>query len=163
MNNVDVEYVLNECQSDLNLAHSLVMSLGAASNIVQYVTKYSLIKACGTIEISYKAIIADYCEWRSKKQIKQFISKRVRDNSSNPSFSNICKTLKEFDENWNNDFKDALEVRPDKTVLLDSLQSLVDARNEFAHGGNPTLTIQSVLDYYKHSRTIIEILDSIIN
>lgn len=162
MFNTDVENILNECQRDLDLAQSIINSLGITSNIVQYVTKYSLIKACSTIEISYKSIIADYCEWRSKKQVKKFISRRIRDSSSNPSYDNICKTLNEFDSVWANTFKNNLDLNPSKSTLLSSLQSLVASRNEFAHGGNPTLSIQSIIDYYKNSREIIEVLDSVI-
>lgn len=42
---------------------------------------------------------------------------------------------------------------------MTALQSLVDARNDFAHGGNPSASIGDVIIYYQHSRTVIEKMD----
>lgn len=78
----------------------------------------------------------------------------------NPSYSNICKLLKDFDEDWLTEFKTSINNSSDKTTWMTSLQSLVDARNDFAHGGNPSASIGDVIIYYQHSRAVIEALDS---
>lgn len=76
---------------------------------------------------------------------------------------NICKLLHDFDEDWKKDFKAQLDLEPNKANLLTSLQSLVDARNEFAHGGCPTATINDVVIYFDHAKRIIEIMDSVVS
>lgn len=162
MNNNDVLLVLDECQADLDKVMGIIDSLGQTSNIVPYLTKYAIIKACGTIEVAWKGIIADHCSKRSKKQVKTFIDFKVRDSSRNPSYSNICALLQEFDGDWKESFKQTLDAHSDKSEALTSLSSLVDARNDFAHGGNPTLTIHDVIKYYRYSRIVIEIVDSIV-
>ena len=97
-----------------------------------------------------------------KKQLKTFVAAKVRESPANPSYSKICQILAEFDITWKDNFKNMMSTLPNKSALLTSLQSLVDARNDFAHGGNPTITISNVISYFQDSRTIIEIVDRII-
>jgi hypothetical protein len=160
MNNAEVENSLNDCFAELSHVRTLVDGLGIANNIALYLTRYAIIRACGTIEQAFKSILCDYCLRRSKKQVKRFLDRRVRESSSNPSYSNICKLAFDFDVDWQAQFKTAINASPDKTVLMTSLTSLVDARNQFAHGGSPSASIADVLVYFGHSRTVIEVLDS---
>lgn len=163
MRNVEVLAILDTCQDDLDRINAIIQHIGSSDSIVPYLTKYSLIKACGTIEIAYKAIIADYCSKYSKKQVKTFLTNKVRESSSNPSYSNICGILADFDDDWKSDFKEQIKNNPNFTRLQTSLKSLVDARNDFAHGGNPSVSFFDVVNYYKDSRKIIETLDDIVS
>jgi RiboL-PSP-HEPN len=140
--------------------HFRAESGSSPHSINPFLTKYALIRACGAIEQSFKTVVADFCAKRSKKQLKRFLELRVRDSSMNPSFGNIIKLLKDFDESWAVTLKASLAASPDKETFMLSLQSLVDARNDFSHGGNPSTTIGDVLTYFSHSRVIIELLDS---
>lgn len=162
MNNGVVQNDLDEGAQELDHLETLIVSLGPGSAITPYLTKYAIIKACGSIEQAYKTLIADYCAHRSKKQVKRFIRVRVRDASSNPSYSNMCKHLRDFDEDWQLTFKSRVGGDGDKTQLLTSLQSLVDARNDFAHGGNPAASIGDIRDYFEHSRRLVEYMDSVV-
>jgi hypothetical protein len=81
----------------------------------------------------------------------------------NPSKENICKILKQFDPNWNNQFKVLLAADPDSGRLESSLRSLNDARNAFAHGSNPGVSFNSALGYFNDARKIIGFLDFVIN
>jgi len=159
MTNKEVEKLLDDCSSELSQVKTLIDGLGVASSIAPYLTKYSVIRACGSIEQAFKSIICDFCSRRSKKQLKRYLGRRVRDSSMNPSFSNICGLLKDFDEGWLAQFKASVNSSPEKDVWMTSLQSLVDARNDFAHGGNPSASIGDVTTYYQRSRAIIEVLD----
>lgn len=163
MNNLNVQQVLDDCSTELSHVKSLVDGLGITSSIVPYLTKYALIKASGSIEQAFKTVIADFCSRRSKKQVKRFLRKRIREGSANPSYDNMCGFLDSFDKNWQVDFKAKVGSEPNKAVLLNSLQSLVDARNEFAHGGSPKASISDILDYFDHARRLIEIMDDIVS
>jgi hypothetical protein len=160
MNNVEAQRLLDDCSNELSQVKTLIDGLGVTSNIAPYLTKYSIIRACGAIEQAFKSIICDFCSIRSKKQVKRFLEQRVRDSSINPSYSNICKLLKDFDDSWLTQFKTSINSSPDKDARMTSLQSLVDARNDFAHGGNPSSSIGDVIIYYQHSRAVIETMDS---
>jgi len=71
--------------------------------------------------------------------------------------------LKDFDVDWNTAFKSGIKAKPNQMTLQTSLQSLVDARNEFAHGGNPNLSIGDVIRYFQDAREIMVVLDSVVN
>lgn len=163
MNNAEVLRLLDDCRDELDRVELIINGLGPASNIVPYLNKYAVIKACGIVEVAYKSIMADYCDRRSKPQVKSFLKKHVRDSSKNPNYSNICTLLKEFDVNWNSEFRNRVNVHPDRTRITTSIESLVDARNEFAHGGNPTLTVSDVISYFSDFRVVIEIIDDIVS
>lgn len=158
-----MEELLDECQQDLRRVEVIIVSLGGSSNIVPYLNNYAIIKACGTIEVAFKRIITDYCSKRSKKQVKKFLTRKVRDNSMNPSYDTICRTLGDFDRDWKSKFKDDVNAHAEKDVILTSIKSLVDARNSFAHGGHPGLSINDTISYYLKFREAIELLDTTVS
>lgn len=162
MQNKNAQQYIHACQEDLKKVEVIVNDLGPFSNVVPYLTKYSIVKACGTIENSYKTIIADFGEHQQTSQVKKFITAKVRSSSSNPNLENICRTLKDFDDLWYSSFKSKLKDYPDSARLKSSLHSLVAARNDFAHGGNPTISFGDIYRYFIDSVAIIEILDGIV-
>ena len=163
MNNAEVESVLNDCYDDLQRVKAIIDSLGGSSNIVPYLNNYAIIKACGIMEVAFKTIIADYCSKRSKKQVQEYLTRKVRDNSMNPSYENICRTLGDFDSDWKKQFKDDVNTHTQKDIILTSMKSLVAARNSFAHGGNPGLSINDTITYFTNFRVAIELLDTIVS
>ncbi len=162
MNNLDVQQFLTDCDTELGHIETLINTLGGTNLIVPYLNKYSVIRACGTIEISFKTVIADYCSKRSKPQVKTFLNKKVRENSANPTYDKIIQILNDFDNNWVNNFKTQLQALPNYQIIQSSIQSLVDARNDFAHGGNPTVTFTDIKSYFSEAKVLIATLDSII-
>ncbi len=162
MNNKDVQALLADCDADLTKVSAVYNVFGATNAIAPFLTKYALIRACGTIEVAFKMIVADFGAKRSKAQIKQFLTMTVRNNSRNPTYSNICSLLGYFDEGWRKQFKVRVDARGDKAAVLLALQSLVDSRNEFAHGGSPTITLNDVLTYFAQTRQIMEDLDAVV-
>jgi hypothetical protein len=162
MNNLDVQSLLSDCDNELAHIDALISTHGGTSLIVPYLNKYSVIRSCGTIEISFKTLIADYCSKRSKQQVKNFLNKKVRENSANPSYSRILQVLSDFDDSWVTNFKTQMQALANYRSIQSSIQSLVDARNEFAHGGNPTITFTDLRNYFNESKLMIITLDSVI-
>lgn len=162
MNNTDVDVLLCQCRQELDHVQSCITALGITSPVAPYLTKYAVIKACGIIEVSFKSLIADFCSKRSKKQIKRFINKRILRGSANPSHENIVKFLDQFDEEWKRTFLSNLNTDPDKSHMLSSLNSLVAARNDFAHGGNPTVSMSDVIRHFDYARKVVEHIDLIV-
>lgn len=153
---------LTICDTVLADIQSIVTRIGATNPVSAYLTMYAVIRACGCIEAVFKAEIADFCDNGSKVQVKRFISKRIREGSANPSINNILRFLKEFDTTWHSTFSANLNAELNAVQLRTSLQSLVDARNEFAHGGSPTVSLADVILYFTHAKRIIEIIDAAI-
>lgn len=162
MNNSAVQKMLDDCTFELSQLEALVVDVGPTSSIVPYLTKYAIVRSCGTIEQSFKTIVADHCCKKSTAQVKEFLRVRVRESSSNPSWDNICTLLKQFDLTWSTGFKGKVAADVDSAQLKESLKSLVGARNDFAHGGNPSTTIGDVKDYFSHASRIIMYLDTVV-
>jgi len=126
---------------------------------VQYLTMYSLIKSCGTVEFIFKSIIADYFRNIPAVQIQNYLDLTVRDASTSPKYGNICNLLNKFDDQWNTNFKAAINSHADKNRLINSIDSLVTNRHEFAHGKNPNVSFASIKSYFEDSVIVLKILD----
>jgi RiboL-PSP-HEPN len=162
MRNKVVESILNLCQNELEGIRALVIGLGNGANPTPYIKKYALIRATGSIESAFKQTIADKVDMDSHVQVKNFIKRKIRDSSSNPKLGIIETMLTEFDDRWRNRF-DELMALDDKPKLKGSLTALVDARNEFAHGGNPDLDIEVTINHFRNGVRVIEILDAVVH
>lgn len=161
MNNQTALASLNDCSAEIVKLQQIIDVFGQAHTIVPFLTNYAIIKCCGTIENCFKIIISDFHN-SLPPQAKNYIENTFLYSSMNPSKDNICKSLKKFDEQWNIDFKDKLNLEVDKNRIESSLNSLNEARNAFAHGGNPAVSFASVVTYFVDSKKIIEILDDVV-
>lgn len=164
MNNTEVLQMLDDCEDELKNIQQSINELGYANIILAYLTRYAVIKACSTIERAFKIIIADYCSQNATQQVKTYLDKRVRASSTTPTYRNINALLSQFDSNWNEEFKNRIKNHSQKDMFLNSIQSLVDARNSIAHGSNnyPAPTISDTITYYTNFRIVMDILDDVV-
>lgn len=159
MNNLDIQTLVDECDDDFKRIEALIFVLTSINPAVPYLTKYAIIKACGTFEQAFKLIISDFSCLGQSAQIKNFIDSSFRESSINPSLDNIHKSLKKFDGQWNTNFKNFLDTDTDISRIKSSISSLNNARNQFAHGGNPLVTFNDVKDYFDDAKKIIVYLE----
>ncbi|PIE53635.1 hypothetical protein CSA37_00270 [Candidatus Fermentibacteria bacterium] len=162
MNNQGVNDILNSCFEELRNIQSLLDGIGEKAKPTPYVKKYAVIRATGAIETGFKKIIADKVDEDSHEQVKNFIRKKIRESSSNPKLGVIENMLVEFDDRWRAKFDELLAL-DDKPQLKGSLSKLVSARNDFAHGGNPDVSIENTINYFSDGRKVLEILDAVVN
>lgn len=160
MNNLNALQAINDCKDELRKINTQITTLGSTHSISGFLTKYSLIRICGTLELSYKTIIADFYE-NSAPHLGNFIGFHLRDASMNAKYDNICQALSRFDENRLQRFKSQVNVLNNKDKALRSLSELNTARNEFAHGNSPMITFNDLLDKFNESIRILEELDSV--
>jgi hypothetical protein len=162
MNNKNAKKILDDCRTELNGISALLTGLGDGANPTPYIKKYAVIRATGSIETAFKQAIADKIDKDSHVQVKNFIKRKVRDSSCNPKLGIIENMLSEFDDRWRARFDEQLAL-DDKPRLKGALTALVDARNEFAHGGSPNLPIETTLIYFNDAVRVIEILDAVVH
>ncbi|WP_447868189.1 HEPN domain-containing protein [Rahnella aceris] len=162
INNSNARTSIETCWSELEKIGHLLEGFGAMANPTSYLTRYSIIKACGTIEYSFKTIICDHQYSSHSLQVQNFINEKFRNSSMNPSFENILSGLKWFDPEWKASFKERFRLHENRSRLQDSLKSLNTARNTFAHGNNPTASFANIRDYFCDSVVILEIMESVI-
>jgi hypothetical protein len=162
MTNVEVNRLLSDCLTELESISMLLNGIGEDAKPTPYIKKYAVIRATGSIETAFKQIIADKIDEDSHVQVKNFIKRKVRDSSCNPKLGMIENMLTEFDDRWRSKF-DELMALDDKPKLKGALTNLVDARNDFAHGGNPDMNIDDTIRYFKDGVRVLEILDSVVH
>lgn len=162
MDNKEIEKEIRKCKTELKNISNIKKVVGSSSLIMGFLTKYALIKACGTIEYAFKSIISDFAQ-EEKEELQTYLSNKIRNNSQNPTYQNMLNTLNDFSESWKNDLKTTIDSLPDKSKILLSLESLNNARNEFAHGGDPSTTFDDVKNYFFSSCVILEKIDEIIS
>lgn len=161
MNNINAQISIDDCISELQRIYHLIEGLGTTP-VVPFLTNYSIIKACGTIELSFKTIISDLHVHHSP-QIKNYVESTIRKNPMNPSRDKICELLKKFDDEWNRKFKEKLKGHEHSTRLISSIDSLNNARNSFAHGRTPSSSFENIKKYFEDCVIIIEMLDEVVN
>ncbi len=162
MNNVAVKKILDDCLLELESIAALLIGIGDGAKPTPYIKKYAVIRATGSIEIAFKQIIADKIDRDSHVQVKNFIKRKIRDSSCNPKLGMIESMLTEFDDRWRARFDEQMAL-DDKPRLKGALTHLVDARNEFAHGGNPDMEIDTTISYYKDGVKVLGILDGVVH
>lgn len=162
MNNENALASIYVCQAELQRIFHLIEGLGHMSPVVPFLTNYSIVRACGTVEYCFKTIISDLHAGHST-QVQNYVDNTIRNSSMNPSRENICKTLKRFDEEWNTNFKNKLNAHEHSARIKSSIDSLNTARNSFAHGETPSSSFENIKNYFEDSIIILKLLDEVVN
>lgn len=162
MNNKNVLALLNECNDELSTITALLTGLGDGAKPAPYIKKYAVIRATGSIEASFKQIIADRVDRDSHTQLKNFVARKIRNSSNNPKLEVIQGMLSEFDDRWRARFDEKMALA-DQPTLKGALTELVKARNSFAHGGASELPIEKTVECFQLGRRVLEILDETVH
>jgi hypothetical protein len=163
MNNTSVQTFLLDCWQDIESIRKEIKSLTATDRKISYFTQYVLIRSCGTIELCYKTIFADFAFKTSCPRTRSFLEHKILRSSSNPSLHNIENLLGQFDDKWKKDFSNCINLHLDKSRLTGSLSSLNKLRNNFAHGQNITASFEDIRIYFADAWRIIRMLDIIVH
>lgn len=161
MNNATVRNLLEDCTAELERIKALIVGLQGGA-VPDYIQRYAVIRATGSIETGFKTIIADKVDEASHVQVKNFIKKKIRDSSCNPKLGMIENMLGEFDLRWQSKFDELLAFE-DKPGLKGALTELVNARNDFAHGGTSTMCIEEIINFFASGVKVLSILDAVVN
>lgn len=149
--------LINDCKTELDDIKSYIMPKPLDS-MVKYLVAYSVIKTCGTIEIVYKDIIYSHLIKNANNEAISYFSKNIKDSSSNPKTSKISSLLEQINPVWKDSFESQLKNSTDKGHL----NSLVELRNQLAHGNSITSSIDDVIRYFDGGCNVLNILDSIV-
>ena len=83
----------------------------------------------------------------------------VRLISSSVWIYSMLNMLQNISSEWKKKFDEEVKNSGKK----DKINSLVQLRNDFAHGDNITVSIDTVITYYEAARDILHILDSVVS
>jgi len=162
MENKFAEEVMLTCSQELQDISVLLSHPSSTQPASDYIKKYAVIRASGSIESAFKRIIADKVEIGCHEQIKNFIHRKIRSASYNSKLGTIENLLVDFDTRWKAKFAEKISLE-NKIVLAESLSNLVTERNSFAHGGSSELSIDLTIKYFNDGFKVIKILDETVH
>lgn len=124
----------------------------------KYLVSYAVVKASGSIEVVFKKMVFDFLSQNVREETGQYLEKMILDSSCNPNTGNMSNMLQNISGLKRNIFDQQVKESEKK----DKLNSLVQLRNDFAHGDNVNISINTVITYYDAGISILNILDNII-
>ncbi|MGN0131460.1 MAG: HEPN domain-containing protein [Lachnospiraceae bacterium] len=149
--NGNYRQTLRDCEVELNSIQQWIDSNRLDSN-VRFLTSYSVIKACGTVEYVFKQIVYDYLSSGANEEAKTYLNKSIIEASFNPSTGQMYRILEKINSDWRVGFENLIKG----SSQMGQLNSLVKLRNSFAHGSAITASINDVKSYYNAGIWILE-------
>ena len=149
--NGDYRQTLRDCEVELNSIQQWIHSNRLDSN-VRFLTSYSVINACGTVEYVFKQIVYDYLSSGANEEAKTYLNKSIIEASFNPSTGQMYRILEKINSDWRVGFENLIKG----SSQMGQLNSLVKLRNSFAHGSAITASINDVKNYYNAGIWILE-------
>ena len=149
--NGNYRQTLRDCEVELNSIQQWIHSNRLDSN-VRFLTSYSVIKACGTVEYIFKQIVYDYLSSGANEEAKTYLNKSIIEASFNPSTGQMYRILEKINSDWRVGFENLIKG----SSQMGQLNSLVKLRNSFAHGSAITASINDVKNYYNAGIWILE-------
>ena len=149
--NGDYRQTVRDCEVELNSIQQWIHSNRLDSN-VRFLTSYSVIKACGTVEYVFKQIVYDYLSSGANEEAKTYLNKSIIEASFNPSTGQMYRILEKINSDWRVGFENLIKG----SSQMGQLNSLVKLRNSFAHGSAITASINDVKNYYNAGIWILE-------
>lgn len=149
--------MIADTQEELKSIRKWINAGNQFDSKTRYLVAYSVIKASGTVEVIFKNIIYNYLIIGANEKTKGYLEKAIIDSSCNPNTGNMSNMLQNISSEWKTSFDQQVKQSGEK----DKLNSLVQLRNDFAHGDSISVSIDTVINYFDSGVIILNILDSV--
>lgn len=149
--------MITDTQEELKSIRKWINAGNQFDSKTRYLVSYSVIKASGTVEVIFKNIIYNYLVTGANEKTKGYLEKAIIDSSCNPNTGNMSNMLQNISSEWKSSFDQQVKQSGEK----DKLNSLVQLRNDFAHGDSISVSIDTVINYFDSGVKILNILDSV--
>ena len=161
MRNKEIGQLINRCKGELEVVKKYIKAKPLAV-LTRHLTLYALIEAYGTTELSIKTLFFAALSKSGTTQLQNYLNENIKNHPFDIRYDNICKFLKKYiDDDWKIKFKRRIDAKSDSARIKSSLKTLHDTRNEFAHGGNPTISFNEIRECFNDSIKLIRTLDVI--
>ena len=154
--NDEINKIIDDCKSDLDKIEKWIQNNPLDTN-TKYLVDYSIIRACGTIEVIFKRIVFDFLSKPAREETRYYLGKQIIESSCNPNTGNMLRMLEQIDTERRNKFDELIKGSNDKG----SLTSLVNLRNTIAHGKTWNASINYVKKYFDAGLRILNNLESL--
>ena len=149
--------MIEDTKGELNSIREWINDQNQFDSKTRYLISYAVVKASGTVEVIFKNIIYNYLIIGANEKTKWYLEKVIIDSSCNPGTGNMSSMLQNISSEWKTLFDEQVKQSGEK----DKLNSLVQLRNDFAHGDSISVSIDTVIRYFDSAVKILNILDNI--
>lgn len=140
-------------QQKLDDLFSKISLINNDAELQSHWARYLCILSYGYIEASVHIIITDYCEEKSNHHIASYVKSEIK-RFQNLNMGKTLDLLAKFNPLWASNIENRVDAE-----LKDSIDSIVNLRNQIAHGANVSTTYISIKIYYQNAIKVIKIID----
>jgi len=123
--------------------------------LVAHWSRYLCVLVCGFIEIAVFEIYNEFARNKSHGFIANYVQRQLS-KFQNPKMEKIVSLAGSFNGLWRDKLKEATDGE-----LKDAVDSIVNNRNNIAHGRNSDITFGRMEEYYKKAVKVIDILENL--
>lgn len=125
------------------------------AEIQSHWSRYLCVLVSGFLENSVELCLSEYTRRGTNVAVSNFVSTKLR-SFQNPKMGAILELFGSFNPAW----RAQLEVAT-QGQLSDSVNSIVGNRHKIAHGESVSLSLCSLVAYYKDAITVVDLLQNI--
>ena len=149
--------MIADTRGELDSIHKWINDGNQFDSKTRYLISYAVVKASGTVEVIFKNMIYNFLIVGANEKAKGYLEKAIIDSSCNPNTGNMSNIL----QNISSELKALFDQQVKESGEKDKLNSLVQLRNDFAHGASISVSIDTVIKYFDSAVNILEILDNV--
>jgi hypothetical protein len=121
------------------------------------IARFLCVLSSGLMEQALIMILTEYAQKRCHADVSRYVSaslSRIR----NAKFEDVLIVLRHFSPDWREHFekKTAPEIK-------DAIDSIVNNRNQIAHGAQTGISLVTFMEYYKRLKAFIVELDAFVS
>lgn len=122
-----------------------------------HIAKYLTVLISGVYEDIIKTLLKESIQKESlTTETRNFIFKQIDIIFRNPTHKNINNLFNRFNKEWLKSLKEKISGQN-----WEALNSIVNNKNNIAHGNSSEITFQDILEFYKSSKIIMTQLDDL--
>lgn len=149
--------MLMDTKEELNSIRKWINAGNQFDSKTRYLISYSVVRASGTVEVIFKNIVYNSLAVGANEKAKEYLANAIIESSCNPNTGNMSNMLQSISSEWKKEFDQKVKQSGEK----DKLNSLVQLRNDFAHGDAISVSIDTVIKYFDSAVEILNILDGV--
>jgi hypothetical protein len=146
---------MRELQNQRNKLENLfreVRLLQGQPELQAHFARYLCVLVSGFLENAIVAIYTTYARNKAAPFIANYVETQL-ERFQNPSMEKILQVSESFNPKWRSEIENNLPAE-----VKDSINSIVNIRNQIAHGGSTGITYITIKNYYDNVLKLIEFL-----
>ena len=144
---------------ELNRLRNLISRTNLATEDIElqgHWGQYLCVRAAGFVESGLQAIYSDYAWSSSSVQVARYVNSRL-EAIYNPNAQRFMDVAGSFSPTWREELQEYLQR--DDGLRKEALDSIMNNRNQIAHGKNVGITVHRVRDYMERCVEVLEFIE----